>query len=86
MWDLLSALAVLLRPATLPAGAELCRQGEPAETFWVIAIGRVRRLRAAGNGEGQGHRLGPGDARGDAVLREEAVYAHRAREEAVYAP
>ncbi len=80
-WDLLSALAVLLRPATLPAGAELCRQGEPAETFWVIATGRVHRLRADGDGEGQGQRLGPGDACGNAVLREEAVYAATERAE-----
>src|SRR3954468_13051871 len=66
-WDLLAALAPVLRRETAEPGTVLYRQGEPAARFYLIEAGRLLCVRA---GEGPTHpqELGPADTCGDAVL------------------
>jgi ABC-type multidrug transport system ATPase subunit len=66
-WEVLAALAPLLRRETVSAGTVLCRQGEPAVRFHVVEAGRLVRRRAADGGT-LTEVLGPADTCGEAVL------------------
>jgi MFS family permease len=56
----LEGLAAALTPVTLPAGAELIRQGDPGDAYYAIAAGELdarqdgHLLRRCGRGEGVG--------------------------------
>lgn len=66
--QVLDHLAQALAPLVVPAGFIICREGEPADRFYMIESGTVA-VTAAGDGKGaQLARLGPGEFFGEISL------------------
>jgi CRP-like cAMP-binding protein len=61
-------------PVSVPFGAVIVREGEPADAYYVIVSGSARAVKAGEHGEEVPlNTLGPGDGFGEVALLEETV-------------
>lgn len=65
---LLAHIAAVLRPIAAPPGMVLCREGDTADLFYIIAEGTLAVTIEAGNKTCELARLGPGEFFGESAL------------------